>query len=362
MRDAEMQFREVSLIVTPAGLNRRMSSRVAVIAAVAERQWGVVSRTQLTDAGYSPNLVYGSVRAGHLRLVQPGVYVVAGSPASWHQAVMAAVLSGGAGCVASHLTAAHIWGLVDRRPEAIEVSVGRSWPLKRSYIVHQSSDLEPADVGRRHRIPVTLPVRTFLDLGCVAGRTRTEDVLDESLRRRLFTMQEAADLLVRVGRRGRNGAGVAREIMTTRLGLDTVGDSWLESRFLRIVRSAGLPDPQPQFEVAHCGRFVCRVDFAWPDADPLVTVELDSERHHLDRATFRSDRRKDRALRRVGITALRYTAWDLRFDAEGIARELAVFLAVPRPQPEIAVAHHATADPELRFRQGGGRQMRGFST
>jgi len=306
-----------------------MSSRIAVTAALAERQWGLVSRSQLATAGYSPRALQRSVEIGHLRPVQAGVYVVAGNPPSWHQAVMAAVLSCGLECVASHLTAAHLWGLIDRRPESIEVTVARARRRVRSYVVHQSTDLEPSDVSRRHRIPLTVPLRTFVDMGCVAGPRVTEDVLDESLRRGLFTLDDAGLLITRVGRRGRNGVGVARQIVAARLGLDAVGDSWLENKFLRIVRAAGLPEPIAQFEVLHHGRLVCRVDFAWPDADPLVTVELDSEKHHLDRSTFRSDRRKDRALRRIGITAVRFTAWDLRFDPEGVAAELAMFLTSP---------------------------------
>jgi hypothetical protein len=341
-----------------------MSSRIAAVTALAERQWGVVSRVQLAEAGYTPDMVYESVGGGRLRLMQRGVYAIGGSPPTWHQAVMAAVLSCGRTAAASHLTAAHLWGLIDRRPDAIEVTVVRGTRLSRPFVVHQSTDLEPDDISRRHRIPVTLPVRTFLDLGCVAGRIRTEDVLDAGLRRGMFTMQEAAELLRRVGRRGRNGAGVAREIMTTRLGLDAVGDSWLEDRFLRLLRAAGLPEPCRQWEVmdAH-GRLVCRVDFAWPEHEPPITTELDSERFHLDRATFRRDRQKDRRLRMLGIIPLRFTAWDPQFDGAGVAREVANFLA--SSGPEIASAHRLTADPRSQFRENGADsapQMRGCST
>jgi hypothetical protein len=121
---------------------------------------------------------------------------------------------------------------------------------------------------------------------------------------------------------------VSRKIIAERAGLDAVGDSWLEDRFLRIVRSAGLPAPVVQFDVVANGRFVCRTDFAWPNSHPLATAELDSERHHLDRNTFRRDRQKDRALRQLGIIALRFTAWELRFEPERVAADLAAILVL----------------------------------
>jgi hypothetical protein len=330
----------------------------AAVALVAERQHGLITVQQAKSSGLLRGGVRHRVLAGRWRHVGPGLYAIAGSPPSWEQAVLAAVLACRPWGAASHLTAAHLWGLVDRRPDTIEVIVPRDRRRRRGIIVHQSNDLLAGHVTNHRHIPVTLPVRTFVDMGCVGGRRVTEDVLDESLRRGLFTLDDAGELIARLGRRGRNGVGVAREIVAGRLGLDAVGDSWLENRFLRIVRAAGLPEPTAQFEVVHAGRFVCRVDFAWPDAEPLTTVELDSERHHLDRTTFRRDRQKDRGLRRLGITALRFTAWDLRFNPEGVGAELAGFLDLG----DAMVVEHAKRP---QFRELGERaegQMRGFST
>jgi hypothetical protein len=298
------------------------------LAALAERQHGLVTTQQAASVGVGPSSLRYRVRNGRWRPLGDGVYAIAGAPPSWEQAVMAAVLSCRPWAAASHLTAAHLWGLVERRPDGIEVVVPRDRRRRRGMVVHQSKDLLPDHITRHRHIPVTTPARTFVDIGCEAGRRLTEDVLDESLRRGLFTLDEAGALITRLGRRGRNGVGVAREIVAGRLGLDAVGDSWLENRFLRIARAAGLPEPQPQFEVVHSGRFICRVDFAWPDADPLVTAELDSERHHLDRTTFRRDRQKDRALRQLGIVALRFTAWELRFEPDRVGADLAAFLVL----------------------------------
>jgi hypothetical protein len=298
------------------------------LAALAERQHGLITTQQAASIGVGPSSIRYRVRKGRWRPLGDGVYAISGAPPTWEQAVMAAVLSCRPWAAASHRTAAYLWGLIDRRPEAIEIVVPRDRRRRRSIVVHQSRDLSAEHITRHRHVPVTTPVRTFVDIGCEAGRRVTEDVLDGSLRRGLFTLDDAGELITRLGRRGRNGVGVAREIVAGRLTLDAVGDSWLENRFLRIVRAAGLPDPVPQFDVIAGGQFVCRTDFAWPNVAPLVTAELDSERHHLDRTTFRRDRQKDRALRQLGIVALRFTAWELRFEPDRVAADLAALLVL----------------------------------
>lgn len=47
-----------------------------VIAALAERQWGVVARAQLLRAGVTPKEIGGRVRGGGLLKLHRGVYAV----------------------------------------------------------------------------------------------------------------------------------------------------------------------------------------------------------------------------------------------------------------------------------------------
>jgi len=60
-----------------------------------------------------------------------------------------------------------------------------------------------------------------------------------------------------------------------------------------MLRAAGLPEPEAQYEIHAAGRLVARVDFAYPEL--LLAIEVDgyrwhSARHHLDRDR---DRRND---------------------------------------------------------------------
>jgi very-short-patch-repair endonuclease len=91
---------------------------------------------------------------------------------------------------------------------------------------------------------------------------------------------------------------------------DTATESVLEDRFRALLAVGDLPSPCPQYVVRDPkGRAIARADFAFPNHK--VLVELDSEAHHMDRMTFRNDRRKQNGAAVLGWTVLRYTWWDL---------------------------------------------------
>ena len=59
------------------------------------------------------------------------------------------------------------------------------------------------------------------------------------------------------------------------------------------------------------------VDFLWREAS--LVVEVDSYRYHADRATFASDRSRDRDLKGRGIDVLRFTDRELANDSRAVA-------------------------------------------
>src|SRR5260370_6558054 len=78
---------------------------------IAEKQFGLISRDQAIGTGMSERAIGGRLGAGRWRQVLPGVYRLAGAPASWEQSLKAATLWGGEGCVVSHRAAAALHGL-----------------------------------------------------------------------------------------------------------------------------------------------------------------------------------------------------------------------------------------------------------
>src|SRR5688500_4880303 len=83
------------------------------VAAIAARQHGVVTLTQLNQAGIDRSGVSRRLRAGRLHRIHRGVYAVGHRALSNHGRWMAAVLACGPGAVLSHRAAAELWRLLE---------------------------------------------------------------------------------------------------------------------------------------------------------------------------------------------------------------------------------------------------------
>src|SRR3954452_14257296 len=141
----------------------------AVIWRVAGGQHGVVTSAQLVAAGWSKDQILGRARIGWLRSVHRGVYL-AGPLETPHTVAMAAVLATGG--VISHSPAAVLWDW--RPPREGPMHVTAAGRTRAGIIVHRAT-LHPADITRRHGIPVTSAARTILDLAA------TGEELDRAL-------------------------------------------------------------------------------------------------------------------------------------------------------------------------------------
>lgn len=199
--------------------------------------------------------------------------------------------------VASHLSAAWVWGLLRSQPERVHVTCRGPRPGKRPFVVHRAS-LAPADRTRRDGIPVTSLSRTILDLA-VTSRARTvrrqiQTAEDEGL----FDLREMHDLLERTkGHRGQVKIRAALDLYDERPVFTRSG---LERRFLEVVREAGLPAPSMNFFVAGY-----EID-AWWEAQRFG-VELDVYATHGGRLSFEEDRERDDELLLAGIETTRVT-------------------------------------------------------
>ena len=89
---------------------------------------------------------------------------------------------------------------------------------------------------------------------------------------------------------------------------DDRAESPQETRARVRIRQAGFPPPVPQYRVTAHGRFVARVDLAWPDA--RVAVEYDGE-WHAGADQLRLDRARLNKLVDAGWLVLHLTSVDL---------------------------------------------------
>jgi very-short-patch-repair endonuclease len=200
----------------------------------------------------------------------------------------------------SHVSAAHLWALLPypAQPCPVEVTVrSRHSRVRRGIRVHRVRDLDPRDVRTFERIPVTTPARTILDLAGTQPTRVFEQALAVAQDRRLVTDRHLEAVLQRSPRRP--GAGVLRGVLTSEAE-PALTRSKAEERFLSLIRSTGLPQPEVN---ARLGPY--EVDFLW--RRERLVVELDGYAYHSSRAAFERDRLRDAELQADGLKVMRVT-------------------------------------------------------
>ena len=175
--------------------------------------------------------------------------------------------------------------------------------------VHRCTDLS---VTACQAIPLTTPVATLVDLAPRLPTDQLERAVNEADRLDLIDPEKLRATLDRFG--GRKGAGILRRTLDRRTF--TLTDSELEQRFLPIARQAGLSRPQTRRRVNGF-----RVDFYWPDLG--LVVETDGLRYHRTPEQHAHDRRRDQAHAAAGLTVLRFTRAQVRFEPEHVRTTLA---------------------------------------
>jgi hypothetical protein len=278
---------------------------VAPLDELAQTQHSLITTAQALKV-LGPSRKQRWVADGRLLSVQPGVFRIAGSRQTWHQALMAAALA--ADAIVSHRSAAELWGLI--QPAGyVDVSVAppRQPRLRPPAILHRIADLRPDLAVEREGLRLTDPIRTIVDLGLVLPTWSVRDALSRGITTKLVDVERVQWLREALGRRGRNGTGVIQAVLDERSLMEAPEESLLERRFMSLVTRAGLPRPVFQHEVWHNGRFVARVDGAY--ADRKVAIEIDGFSAHSSPDAFQRDRTRQNRLVALGWTVLRFT-WD----------------------------------------------------
>ncbi|MEA2023131.1 MAG: DUF559 domain-containing protein [Actinomycetota bacterium] len=298
------------------------------LSATASRQHSVFTIEQAEASGLTRRGIEDRELRGVYERLYPTVFAFAGTPNTWQRATMAAVLSVGSPAAASHLSAAFLWGMLKGAGPRIHV-VTRRWNRRHrpDFRLHESLDLLDSDIVTISGIPTTTATRTIVDLGAVAPQ-RVERALEAGVAANSVTLSGVERFVVRVARRGRRGVGVIRPLLEARRQWDGATASDLEDLYRAVLDRWAVPIGIAQHEVHNpSGTFVSRPDFAYPESH--LAVELDSEGFHMDRLTFRYDRRKQNQLELLGWRVLRYTWWDLVNRPREVAAEVQAALSIP---------------------------------
>src|SRR4029077_10528564 len=226
---------------------------------LAEQQHGVVARRQLLELGLSSQAIQHRLSKGRLHRVERGVYSVGRPELNRRGRWMAAVLACGSRAVLSHRSAAALWGIGTELPNWIEISVPVTSVRKRDRVrVHRRPNLRSSDVTVRDGIPVTNPVRTLIDIARRLDPPRLERAINEADR------------------------------------LDLVDPERL---------FAALEDYTGQLGVG---------------PHLALVVEADGLRYHRTPAQHGRDRLRDQTHAAAGMTALRFTHEQVRFEARWV--------------------------------------------
>jgi very-short-patch-repair endonuclease len=275
---------------------------------LAERQHGVFHTRQVRRM-VTPESIRSAARRGRLVRVRPHVFRFAGTPATWRQSVLAAVLVAGDDAVASHTTAAALWGLdgfVAGPSRSLHVTVPRGKRPSLDQVQVHSTTLGPGCHRRVvDRIAVTGVARTLCDLDGHVSDHRLARIVDDALMRKAASITVLAEVHAELRRGSRRSRGMAR-ILADRGAEWDDAESPGEARLVRWLVGAGLPRPVQQHAVDGY-----RVDLAYPDHG--VFIEYDGFDPHSTRSRFDRDRRRANHLAlHAGVTLLRFTSASTR--------------------------------------------------
>jgi predicted transcriptional regulator of viral defense system len=258
------------------------------IAALADAQHGVVSRSQLLNAGLTAREIDRRLEARRLRPIHRGVYAVGHRALRAEGRWMAATLA--VGGVLSHASAADAWDLRQSNAAVIDVTVrgdgGRE--RRKGLRVHRSTTLGAREITTNRGIPITTPARTIIDLAHRLRPRELEHVVDLADQRGLVDFDDLRP------------AHPAAFKALLRDYDPPKTRSEQERRFLALCDDHDIELPESNAIVEGV-----EVDFLWRDR--RLIVEVDGYRYHRSPHRFESDREKDVHLTTRGWHVLRFT-------------------------------------------------------
>lgn len=303
----------------------------ATINRLAATQAGAFSVDQATGLGGDRSLLRTGARRGHWQFRARGLLVATAAPPGWRQDLWLAHLAAGASSVFCQKTAAR---LHRARPYR--------WAMDLDLLLPFDSDAR-TPIGRIHRarrlprhhvvmvegLPVTSLAWTLLDLaGNPENRwtfrnevlrwghfQRIRKLVNDTMRDNGLTMSALMLILAALGRRGRPGTAIMREVVAD-LGPDYVPtDSELEDMFLEIVKANELEEPERQQQISGPYGWIARVDFLYRALK--LAIEIDGP-HHDTPLQKRIDRATTAALKAAGYHVLRIHWRELWNDPDAV--------------------------------------------
>lgn len=289
---------------------RSMSTLATEACAVLFRaQHGVITRRQALTAGLTPRQIAYRIETKVWLPIGTSVYRHNTRRSTWRSNLLGVALELDA--IASHRSAAALWGIDGFDDDPIEVTIGRTTGLHRPHIrLHRTTQWNLRDEVICDGIPTTGINRTLLDLAAVVGRRRLRQAVDDARRRELTDWSDLLATLEAHAVRGRNGAGKLRSFLDHHYGENTIPLSDWSNLVADLLETSGLGRPVFEHPVRVETGQVFKLDLAYPTE--RVGIELDSVRYHLNLESFHNDPRRRNLLENAGWTVRNFTWADYR--------------------------------------------------
>lgn len=302
---------------------------------------GVAHRQELAARGVSVGRIRRALANGRWQEPIPGVVVGHGGPLTQRQRWLVGLAHAGPrgclshrsallvlGCRVDELSAARrvagVRGRYADPPEGglVEVSVPHGRHLRSSgfVVVHQSR--RPLEPMQRGGLTMTTAARAAVDVALTAGRrSEVDHVVSHVLQRGLTTVEQLVEETRALGRRAT--AWLRAAVADAARGMRSVGESELR----RVVRSAGLPEPEWNAPVrTPYGMYF--VDALW--RDQRVGAEADGAGFHLSAEDWSEDLIRQNVIHGAGIVLMRFPVRRLRTAPVRCGEELRAALGLQR--------------------------------
>lgn len=263
---------------------------------------GIITRAKAAELGWGDVDWARAVRRGELEMLHRGVARLVGAPRTPEQRIHAAVLAAGPTALASHRSAARLWGIPRPDNDPVDLIVDRSVTRLRldGVVPHRPRDREDLRPSHRLSTPCTNMLRTLVDLGAAIGSV--EAAVSMAITSGTVTPNVLQYLLARHARPGRNGVGALRNALE-RWPLDgKPADSELELRMASLLRRYRLPPAT--FHPPRIEGF--EVDFL-VDGTEVVLECVGWDYHGRTRRQFERDTWRATRLMEVGYVVCPFT-------------------------------------------------------
>jgi very-short-patch-repair endonuclease len=269
----------------------------------AENHHGLVTQPAARRLGISRSAWYRSTRDGTLELIFPAVARLYGSARSREQSIAAAVFAAGPGAMASHRSAAYLWGVPRPDTDPIDVILpkrARETTLD-GVVVHRPRDRRDLTPVLRQNIRTSNVLRLLCDLGAVDPASVSAAVGN------VVTNGLASPVALRTAievhaRRGRHGVPAFRRALEEWVIDGKPVESVLETAMSKLIATYRLPPMEFHANIAGY-----EVDF-WIIDSPIV-LECDGWDHHAKTQAQQSrDAARDGELTAAGHLPVRFTS------------------------------------------------------